>query len=214
MRFRLKRVCASRKKVKNFLLDFALLGQYGLQEVGAEMDKTAINSVDESFVVLLTSAQCDLHAYVAYLLGGRDEARDVMQETNLVLWREAARYDPTRPFLPWAKSIAYYRVLTHLKKKSRERLVFDEDMVMRLAEVDAGHHDDLHDRLKLLDGCLEKLTPTQRAVIKYRYHMNWAVQQIARKFACSDAAMSMMLTRIRRALAACLKQAMNREVHP
>jgi len=30
------------------------------------------------------------------------DADDVLQETNLVLWRKTADFDPAREFMPWA----------------------------------------------------------------------------------------------------------------
>ena len=54
------------------------------------------------FVQLLTGLQSRLYAYLCTLLVRSDDARDVLQETNVVLWKKAADYDPTRPFEPWA----------------------------------------------------------------------------------------------------------------
>lgn len=168
-------------------------------------------SDSESFVVLLTNAQCDLHAYIAYLVGNRDEARDVLQETNLVLWREASRYDNARPFLAWAKAVAYYQALSHLKKRSRDRLVFDEDLMLQLAEADAGHHGDMQERLRMLDVCFKKLTHVQQSVMKFRYFRNWPVRRLAVRFSFSESAASMLLTRIRRQLAACIDRSLAEE---
>jgi RNA polymerase sigma-70 factor (ECF subfamily) len=168
-------------------------------------------SVTESFVVLLTNAQCDLHTYIAYLVGNRDEARDVLQETNLVLWREASRYDGVRPFLAWAKAVAYYQALSHLKKRSRDRLVFDEELVLLLAESDAGHHEGMQARLRMLDVCFAKLTHLQQSVMKFRYFRNWSVRRLAARFAFSEAAGSMLLTRVRRQLAECIERSLAEE---
>lgn len=166
------------------------------------------SKVAESFVMLLTSVQYDLHTYIAYLVGNPDEAMDVLQETNLVLWREAARYDEKRPFLAWAKTVAYYQVLTHFKKRSRDRLVFDEDMVLLLAEADTGHHSGMQERLRLLDVCFKKLNQMQQAVMKWRYYRDWPVHRIAQKYDCSEASVSMLLTRTRRALAECIERSL------
>lgn len=166
------------------------------------------HAVSETFLVRLTGVQCDLHAYLAYLVGNREEAKDVLQETNLVLWREAARYDEDKPFLPWAKSVAYYQALSHLKKRSRSKLVFDEDMLLLLASVDERRQDDMQERLRLLDGCFDKLTGLQQSVMKFRYFHAWPIRRLAKKFAFSEAAASMLLTRVRRQLAQCIESRM------
>ncbi len=45
------------------------------------------------FVTLRTSHQGRLFAYVLSLVGDADQARDVMQETNTVLWQKSADFD-------------------------------------------------------------------------------------------------------------------------
>ncbi len=165
-------------------------------------------SVSENFVLRLTEVQCNLHAYIAYLVGDREAAKDVLQETNVVLWREAARYDESKPFLPWAKTVAYYQALSHIKKRAHEKLVFDEDLLLLLARADEAHREDnMENRLRVLDRCFAKLTRLQQSVMKFRYFHDWPVSRLAKKFAFSEAAASMFLTRIRRQLAECVETA-------
>mgnify|MGYP001197265003 CR=1 FL=1 len=95
-----------------------------------------------AFAWELTQAQGNLFVYLCALTGNADAARDVLQETNLALCREAERFDPSRPFLPWGRAVAYYQVLSWRKKQFRERLVFDdellEDVAAALNEEPAG----------------------------------------------------------------------------
>ena len=85
----------------------------------------------EGFVRHLTENQTRLYGYVFSLLGDHARAADVVQETNLVLWRKIDEFQPEKPFLPWAYAIARFQVLAHLRDKSRDRLLLDEE----LAEV-------------------------------------------------------------------------------
>jgi len=171
------------------------------------MERAENRTASETFVRRLTQVQCDLHAYITYLVGNRDEASDVLQEANVVLWREAARYDENKPFLPWAKTVAYYQALSHLKKRSRDKLVFDEDLMLLLAATDQDRHDDMQERLRLLDVCFAKLTRQQQSLLKFRYFHDWPVRRLAKRFSFSEAAASMLLTRIRRQLARCIEAA-------
>lgn len=86
------------------------------------------------FISHLTAAQFALQAYITFLVGNAEDAKDILQETNQILWREAAKYDSNRPFLPWAKSVAWYQVKTFRTLKSRDRLVFDEELLARVAK--------------------------------------------------------------------------------
>lgn len=92
------------------------------------------NSLEPRYVGLLTKAQMDLYAFICMLLGHRDEAEDILQETNLMLMRHAAEYDGQRAFLPWAKAFAYNQVRKYLKSRSRSPLVFSGELVDAIAD--------------------------------------------------------------------------------
>ena len=52
----------------------------------------------ESFVRLMTAHQGRLFGYILSLLGDIDQANDVLQEANMVLWRNAAEFQPGSNF--------------------------------------------------------------------------------------------------------------------
>ena len=58
----------------------------------------------------LTEIQGRLFAYIYSLLADAEAARDVLQETNRLLWRRAGNYDAARDFLPWAMTHAFNQV--------------------------------------------------------------------------------------------------------
>jgi len=53
----------------------------------------------------LASAQFDLYAYISVLMGGAAEVADVLQETNLAILTHESNYDPSRPFMFWARGV-------------------------------------------------------------------------------------------------------------
>ena len=58
----------------------------------------------------LASVQFDLYAYISVLMGGAAEAADVFQETDLAILQHELSYDPSRPFMFWARGVARNRV--------------------------------------------------------------------------------------------------------
>ena len=56
----------------------------------------------DDFVQQLTANQNRLYGYIFSLLGDHHRANDVLQETNMVLWRKAAEFQTDRDFIPWA----------------------------------------------------------------------------------------------------------------
>jgi RNA polymerase sigma-70 factor, ECF subfamily len=157
------------------------------------------------FVQLLTGSQSRLYAYICSLTGRSAGARDILQDTNVVLWDKASEYDPARPFLPWAYRIAYFEVLAHRKNCARSRLVFDEELVSEIAdELIVRDHD--HDRrLEALGSCIEKLPTSKREMLDRRYLNNETVHQIAGGLFKSPNVVSACLHRVRRALLMCIE---------
>ncbi len=160
------------------------------------------------FVERLTAAQSALHGCVHTLMAGAPDAADVLQETNRVLWRKAAEYDPARPFLPWAYRVAHFQVLAHRRRVARERLVFDEKLVGRLAEEFTAQSRADDRELRALDECLQKLPPAHRELVDARYQRGESVNDIAARRGRPANAVSALLYRIRNALAGCIRQAL------
>ena len=136
---------------------------------------------------------------------GADDASDVLQETNLAILSHASTYDPSRPFLPWARGVARKNVLRFYQKKGREKLVFDDGLVESLAErVPCATDDNPVDELARLRTCMDKLVFKQREVVSARYMRGEAVKDIAVREKCSEGAVSMLLHRVRQLLADCM----------
>ncbi|MCE9556371.1 MAG: RNA polymerase subunit sigma-70, partial [Planctomycetes bacterium] len=53
----------------------------------------------ELFVRELTASQPRLRAFIFSLLPNRDAALDVLQDTNVVLWRKAATFEEGSSFI-------------------------------------------------------------------------------------------------------------------
>jgi RNA polymerase sigma-70 factor (ECF subfamily) len=140
---------------------------------------SASSGIPEDFMQRLTGAQSYLYAFICSLMGGTREARDVLQETNLVLWTKLAEYDPARDFLSWAYTFARFQVMAHRKHLSRDRLVLDDEFVGRVAALAAPDNADLEDRLRAMDDCIGKLPSPQKEVVRRRYSYGHAVNAIA-----------------------------------
>ncbi|MFO7936680.1 MAG: sigma-70 family RNA polymerase sigma factor [Kiritimatiellia bacterium] len=162
--------------------------------------------MDKIFYKELTAVQNDLFLYVCALTGKPDAARDILQETNLVLCREMDRYDPERPFIAWARTVAYYEVLTWRKKQVRERLVFDDDLLEDVVSTlkDVPFYSNKH--LDVLEHCFSKLPERMRKLVAARYEEGQAVNEIADALGRPANAISASLYRIRQLLGACIEE--------
>ena len=161
--------------------------------------------LEPQFVSRLTGAQLDLYAFICMLLGNRQDAQDVLQDTNVMLMRHAGEYDPGRPFLPWAKAFAHNQVRAYLKRVSRNRLVFDEGLVAEVAEELCDGPPEAGQEFALLETCLERLTPVQKELIRARYYRSEGIESLAVKLGKSAISVYVQIHRIRRRLGECVE---------
>jgi RNA polymerase sigma-70 factor (ECF subfamily) len=140
-----------------------------------------------------------------------ERARDVLQETNRVLWERAAEYDRARPFLGWAIGVAKMQALAERQRSRRDRLQLDPDVAARLAEVAEARTEDVEERQLALAHCLNRLTSSQRGLLERRYKEGLDLSALGRSLGRSSNAVAAALMRVRQALASCIRDRVARE---
>ena len=167
-----------------------------------------MNSDSEEFVRLLTEAQGPVYGYLMTLIPDRSRARDLLQETNITLWKKAATFEEGTNFIAWACKIAYFHVLSFRRKMAREKLVFDDDILDYLAERNDDRliQDFTKDRNAALKACMQKLSDKQRKLVEERYKPGASVQRIAADQGRTVGAISQTLYRIRHNLMQCIEK--------
>jgi RNA polymerase sigma-70 factor (ECF subfamily) len=168
-------------------------------------------SDSEQFVTQLTASQTAIYAYILSLLPDRAAAEDLLQETNLTLWRKAEEFEPGTNFTAWACQVAHFKVLTHRRTMARDRHVFSEQTVERLTRRLDADTAPFNARREALLSCLDKLTGEQRDMLRRRYEPDGSVQQLARQLDRPAGSISQTLYRIRAALAQCIASSLSGE---
>lgn len=158
----------------------------------------------EAFVQLMTEHQGRLYAYVLSLLGDPDQANDVVQEANLVLWRNAAEFQIGSNFRAWAFRIAHFQVMAHRQRQLRDRLVFDDELLAVLDPAAKAVDETYEERQERLTVCLEKLPEAQRDLLRQRYADGLSLQAIAESVRRTANAVAQTLFRVRRTLIECV----------
>ena len=163
------------------------------------------------FVAQLTASQSALYAFIVSLLGGVNDAHDVLQETNMKLCRKCAEYDPDQPFLRWAYAFARFEVMAWRKRQQRSRLVLDDELLATVAAELEESAEEAEHRLKILEDCMDRLNPRQRELIAARYGRGEAVQDIAARLSRPENAMAALFYRLRKLLADCAQSVLGKE---
>jgi RNA polymerase sigma-70 factor (ECF subfamily) len=159
----------------------------------------------EQFVQLLTAEQLNLHRYIVTLLGDHDAASNVLQETNLVLWRKISDFQEGTSFSAWSRRIAYWQTLAYIRDRKRDRHVFSEQLVSQLA-ARAANQAELTETRVALRHCLSELSAKNLELIKQRYGENLTIRALADRVGKQPTAVKVGLLRIRRTLMRCIEK--------
>jgi RNA polymerase sigma-70 factor (ECF subfamily) len=173
----------------------------------------AVENVSRPYQQLVTEHQSDLFGFICYLLGGSEDAWDVLQETNVVLWEKAREFDASRKFAPWAFQVARYQVLAYRERHHRDRHFFSDGVINALAEELRGSHVHSDVRLSALEACIDQLAGLHRQMVERRYKYGESVAEIATHLGRSANAVAAALYRLRRSLAECIELKTRSELH-
>ena len=160
----------------------------------------------ELLVRLLMKHQEDLFRYIYALIPNEEDARDVLQETSVSLYRKFADYDPAKPFLAWAFGFAYLEVLKQRERNQRGKKHLREELVELLSREREQQEAGLHSRLQALEICLEELPALDRKLINERYHQSRPIEELVELMGTSRRTLFRNLDRVRRALFECINR--------
>lgn len=166
-----------------------------------------ISRVPPEFAQQITENQQRLYGYIRSLVGNSASSWDILQETNIVLWKKQADFQPGTNFDAWSFTIARFQVLAFLRDRKRDPLqLLTPDLLEVLgpdAEIEAGQ---LTDRLAALRKCLSHLTEKSRTLIDLHYSKGLKMKEIASSFGQSSAAVKQAIFRIRQSLFECIEK--------
>ena len=160
----------------------------------------------ERFMRLWTSAQPAVANYVHALVRDHSAAKDVLQETALVLFRRFTDYDGQRPFLAWALGIARFQVMGLQRDAARSRVAFDDELLARFTDTWAELAPASSDRSAVLQSCIERLAAHAHRLVQLRYFEDLTAEQIAQRLGGNGPAVRVNLQRIREQLRVCVER--------
>jgi RNA polymerase sigma-70 factor (ECF subfamily) len=165
----------------------------------------------DEFVRELTASQGRIRAFITSLMPGSSDVGDVLQETNLTLWKSRGRFRPGSNFLAWAFTIARLEVHHQRSRNKRlKRILFSDELLDFLAE-EIPPADDHEVFLNALEACKAKLSENQLALIDSRYQPGHSLDELARQTGRNPTALRVALMRIRIALRECVEKSLKQQ---
>ncbi len=159
----------------------------------------------DGFIQELTAAQTSLRAYIMASLGRVADVPDVLQRTNLALWKSTSNFRPGSTFMPWAITIAKYEILSYCRDRSRDRHIFPEDIAALMLDTAREVCPDPTERQEALQHCLEKLPNKHHTMLHLRYYEGRSISQIAEIMKRTENAIKCTFVRVRRTLQECIE---------
>jgi RNA polymerase sigma-70 factor (ECF subfamily) len=164
------------------------------------------NAATEEFIALYTAAQQDIYRYILMLMPNATDAKDVLQEAALALWRKFPEFDRSKPFTPWACRFAYFHTLKHCERKKKSPSYLDPDVLEAIANKTPYVSTRHIDRGTALQQCLAKLTDSERELVGFRYQKDITIQQVAKTTGKNIHTLYKRLERIRKDLYNCVNR--------
>ena len=144
------------------------------------------------------------------LVGQRETAADITQETFLRAYQALHRFDPARPLTPWLCRIAVNLALNWLKRRRPTVSLDNPEASFGLSDsnpaADPQNMVLRQERQQMLHRAILSLPPEQRAIIELRHFQGLSYQEIAASLNLTLANVKTRLFRARRHLRQILEE--------
>ena len=132
-------------------------------------------------------------------LGDFDEAEDAAQDCFVKIYFNCRRFDPSRPFDPW-----FFSILTNCcrdRLRHRNRFTRFIERLRSVAGIE-GSPEDIYreDNSYILNKAIQKLSPSIREIIAFRFSQDLSYQEIAETLKISQGTVMSRLFRAKRDL--------------
>ena len=158
-----------------------------------------------------TLAQPAVSAFVHALVHDRADRDDVLQDVAVAVLESYHRYDPARPFLAWALTIARNEAIDSLRRRRRRPAAIPPEAADALAVALAEVADEERARLVHLAACMAELDARAREACELRYRAGLSPSQIGAALGMQANTASKLLHRLRERLRECIDRKFRQE---
>src|SRR5262245_22815863 len=139
----------------------------------------------QAFEMLYRRYAQPLASYLTKLLHQRELVEEVLDDVMLVVWQNAARFDPTARFSTWLFGIAHHKAMKAWGRSANKPLPLPPLRHDEESDQDNPEHILTEQELgRTLVQALASLSPEQRAVIELTLYQACSYQEIAEITGC------------------------------
>lgn len=162
----------------------------------------------QAFSRLVSRHKEPLYRLARRYVGNADDAYDIVQNSFVAAWLALKRYDPTRSFGPWLRTIALNKCRDFSRREAVRRKILG--WFLREAEPGQSHDPDAADadrRLEALDKAIAKLPAFYKEPLLLVTVSGLSQQEAADQLNTTAKAIEMRIRRGKRKIAAFLGEA-------
>jgi RNA polymerase sigma-70 factor (ECF subfamily) len=182
-----------------------MIGALSIPEIPATAGRTTSLAFFED---LLVAHQPRLLSYIKSLVPNHHEAEDLLQRTNLILWRKRVSFKTGSNFLAWSFAIARLEACNQLRQLRRDQRVFaDREEDAPATEWPRPMEEEIVDpeALLALRDCLERLPSRDLELVLMRYGTDKTLGDYARELNRRPGTLKARLFKIREHLRKCIE---------
>jgi len=167
--------------------------------------------------MLIARHERRIRSFIAALVScHRDAIDEIIQSTYLVAWQKLGSFTyvdeaPDEELIRWMCTIARFEVKDYVRRQRDFRHALDASLIDRIADLQVEQSDYFEARHEALAHCLGRLPDSQRHILNLRYGHNLSVKELAAREGRQAGAVYTALSRIRKALEHCIRNALRQE---
>ena len=182
-----------------------------------QQDRTSREKSYNEFVALLARHDLSIRRFVRSLLPSRDGVDDVVQDTALECWNKFSQFNPKSAdvaadeFIRWACVIARYKAMSWQRDQARDRLVFRDSVIERLAQTALDNLDQQTLEQSAIESCLGELQDHQRRLVLSIHSPGESIAAIAEETGVAARRLYSRVNVLRKRLLECVQQRITAE---
>lgn len=140
----------------------------------------------EKYAEIIGRYQGKLFAYLYRLIGGKEEAEDLLQDVFIKAFRNLESYDSNRKFSSWIYRIAHNEAVNHIKRKSLKRFISIDNITSSKDKLESSSTEDdaqtswiRKETSKEVEDAIQKLPFKYRQVLVLRYYSDKSYEEIS-----------------------------------
>jgi RNA polymerase sigma-70 factor (ECF subfamily) len=162
----------------------------------------------DAYGQLVTKYQKRLFRFLIMMLGQKDAAEDIMQESFVKAYLALGSFDSEKPFYPWLSTIAHNLAVNYMKKSAREKPASEyDDIIVSVPDKSDNPVNELivRENDRQLMKAVNSLSEEFRIVFVLRMLEKMELSDIAEKLNIPRATVDSRLHRARQKLVELLK---------